>query len=244
MVFGISILMMGISWAADDRGDIGAVVSTPPTVTPTKTPELTHTPTPPPPGAIQPIADAYISQFEPDVPLGAVDPEYLQVQGSRGPTWPLCAATKNTLMKFDLSITGAIITTSLVLPTVQYAGPNTGVTLGVWASDDDWDEFTVTWNTRPISTGAPLSTRSFPTASPLVFLGTPELVGYLNSQRPANGGDGIASLSIGWADCPPLSAPQFRTASKDNLSLPPPFLLFELPYRLPHRQYLPLVLKQ
>jgi hypothetical protein len=92
--------------------------------------------------------------------------------------------------------------------------------------DDDWDELTVTWNTRPISGGAPLSTlASMPPANqPLTFPSTLMLVAYVNSQRPANGGDGRASFITGFAVCPYLTAPDVRNPSKDSPLNEPPLL--------------------
>jgi hypothetical protein len=101
--------------------------------------------------------------------------------------------------------------------------PASGETVvGLWPVDDDWDELTVTWNTRPISSGAPLSTlASMPPANqPLTFPSTL----YVNSQRPANGGDGRASFITGFAVCPHLTAPVVRNPSKDSPLNEPPLL--------------------
>jgi hypothetical protein len=174
------------------------------------------------PGGLSPIADAYAVLIHPDTPFGSTDPNYLLTQGSRGPSG-LCRTTYQTLLKFDISaLSGDVVTASLTLQNSQSTSV-IGAIMGIWGVGDAWDEATVTWNTRPISSDAPLASVSpLPSTGPLVFASTPALVSYINSQRPASGGDGLASFVTGYVDCPLLAAPQVRNASKENtLNLPP-----------------------
>jgi hypothetical protein len=200
----------------------------PPTDTPTDTPVPTNTPTPV--GALAAVADAYVALVYPNTPFGVDDPDYLKTNGSRGISGP-CVTTRQTLVKFDVATLSADVTTAtLWLQGTAYTGPTSSVVTGIWALGDGWDELTVTWNTRPISSGAPLSTKSSPmppAGAPLVFPSTAALAAYVNSQHPANGGDGLASFVTGVADCPPLSAPSYRVASKDNPANLPPLLNVE-----------------
>jgi hypothetical protein len=203
----------------------------------------TATPSPLPPNALAPVDDAYIALVNPNTPYGATDPSNLVSQASRGISGP-CVTTRQTLLKFDVSgLAGDVTSATLTLQRSQYTGPSAGVIIGVWPIHDTWDELTVTWNTRPISDGAPLSTRSSPIPPvnlPLVFPSTAALASYVNSQRPARGGDGLASFITGYSDCPTLSAPQLQNASKENPINLPPRLDIAVSYRL----YLPLALRQ
>jgi hypothetical protein len=144
-------------------------------------------------------------------------------------------------MTFNVSMLDTdVMSASLVLQHSQYTGPYDSARLGVWPIADDWNELTVTWNTRPMSSGLPLSKQVLPMpmpGKPLVFPSTEGMVAYINSQRPAHGGDGVASFATGWYECPVISAPQLRNTSKENPLNLPPYLLLELSHQL----YLPLI---
>jgi hypothetical protein len=172
-----------------------------------------------------PIEDAYIALVQPNTPFGVADPDYLFTAASHSPSGP-CITTRQTLVKFDVSaLSGDVISVSLVLQFTMSSFPG-GVTIaGLWPVADAWNELTVTWNTRPISSGSPLSTKSSPMppdGQPLVFPNTAAMVTYVNSQRPPNGGDGVVSFITGFVDCPVLTAPDWRNTSKESpLNLPP-----------------------
>jgi hypothetical protein len=138
------------------------------------------------------------------------------MQGSRGLSGG-CTTTRYTYLKWDLgSLTGNAVTATLTLNAPQYTGPN-GVILGVYAvAEDAWSEATVTWNTRP-AVGALLAQLSDPLGMPSINFASAALVSYLNAEWA---GDGIASLAIGYADCPALSAPQLQTSSKEGAFAP------------------------
>lgn len=157
-------------------------------------------------------------------PVAPPDPNRLETDRPRGISGP-CTVLAQSLLKFDASVLSSDITTAtLSLQYTEYTGPASGVIVGIWPVSDDWDELTVTWETRPVSSGAPVSTRSSPMPplhEPLVFPSTPALVAFINNQRPAHGGDGRISFATGLVDCPPLSTGQWRNPSKENpLNLP------------------------
>jgi hypothetical protein len=133
------------------------------------------------------------------------------------------------LLKFNLTgLTGNVTTATLTLQNSQGTSLS-GSIAGLWGLQNDaWDELTVTWNTRPLSTGvgAPLTTRPNPPENGLLeFLSTPAFVSYINSQRT---GDGIATLVTGFVDCVPLIAPQLRNTSKEStVPAGPPLLNLE-----------------
>jgi hypothetical protein len=171
-----------------------------------------------------PIADAYVAQTSPTTPFGATDPNYLITQGSKGISGP-CSTTRQAFLKFDLSlIPNNITTATLKLQNSQGTGVS-GSIIGIWGlQDDSWQELTVTWNTRPVSTGAPLlaSVTNPPVSGLLQFPSTSAFVNFINSQRT---GDGIATIATGFVDCAPLTAPQVRNTSKESTTpVGPPLL--------------------
>jgi hypothetical protein len=191
---------------------------------------------------LPPVADAYVSQINPTTPFGLTDPDFLHTQGSRGVSGP-CSTTKPVLLKFDVALIANDVTTaSLKLQNTYYTGPSSNIVLGIWPAGDNWDELTVTWNTRPISYGPPLSTRSSPmppTGDILLFPSTAALVNYVNSQLLINGGDGVVTLMTGYVTCPPLQAPQVRNNSKENLNPVAPPLLRLGPVPIPRAPWQP-----
>lgn len=192
------------------------------TATPTPTPTpATATPTTTPvagPTALPPIADAYVSQINPNSTYGTLDPTHLQTQGSRGVSGP-CNTTKYSYLKFNVGILASDMTTAtLTLDETLYTGPGAGVVTGLFAvNDDSWQETTITWNNRPAVITPALATDNVPVTGQLVSFASAPLLAYLNGERV---GDGIASLAVGYVDCPPVSAPQLQNSSKEG-PLPP-----------------------
>jgi subtilisin family serine protease len=173
-------------------------------------------------GPQAPDEDAYASQTDPTGTYGVSDPTHLVAQGSRGLTGA-CNTTKYAYVKFDLNpMSSDNSAVTLGVRGAQYSGPPTGVLLGLYAvSDDSWSENTLMWNNRPAVGSLLSSTGQVPGQAQVVFPTTAALVSFINAQRNA---DGVASMAVGWADCPPLSAPQLRVDSSEG-ALVPEFIL-------------------
>jgi hypothetical protein len=163
------------------------------------------------------VADAYVSQSAPTTAYGVSDRLHLQVAGSRGVSGG-CETRRYTYVKWDLgTMTGNALTATVTLSAAEYIGPNSGVVVGLYAvSDDTWGENTVTWDNRPV-VGALLAQVSEVGGQGSVSFASAELVAYLNAEWA---GDGIVSLAVGYVDCPPLSAPQLQTSSKEGAVAP------------------------
>jgi hypothetical protein len=84
-------------------------------------------------------------------------------------------------------------------------------------SDDSWNETTLTWNNRPAVGSLLSSTSQVVGQTQVVFPTSGALVSFINAERD---GDGIASLAVGWADCPTLTAPQLRADSSEGTAAP------------------------
>jgi hypothetical protein len=82
---------------------------------------------------------------------------------------------------------------------------------------DTWDENTLTWNNRPVVGSLLAQTSQVSGQAEITFPTSAAWVSYLNAER---NGDGVASLAVGWADCPTLAAPQLRLDSSEGTLVP------------------------
>jgi hypothetical protein len=173
-------------------------------------------------GPRPPDQDAYVVETDPNGAYGMLDPNYLVMQGSRGASGS-CATTRYTYLKFRLDVVaGQAATVTLTLNNAQYAGPTSGLTLGLYAvADDGWNENIVTWNNRPTVGNLLSQTDQVVGQNQVMFPASAALVTFINAERT---GDGVASLALGWADCPPISAPQLRVDSTEQIDSPELFL--------------------
>jgi hypothetical protein len=169
-------------------------------------------------GPQAPGEDAYAVQTDPNGIYGVSDPTHLITQGSRGLTGA-CNTTRYIYVKFSLtSLASDSTAATLVLKNVQFTGGASGFVLGLYSvADDTWDETTLTWNNRP-AVGSLLTSTSQVVGQTQITLPTSAaLVSFLNAERT---GDGVASLAVGWADCPALTAPQLRVDSSEGALVP------------------------
>lgn len=115
-----------------------------PTPTPTATSTITLTPTPYPGGPITlyAVADAYVNSAAPNENFGRSDHLYITYG----------AQDTYTLVKFDLSglPTGGSIVSATFQAYLNYASGLKSVDLFLCQVGQDWTEYGVTWNSRPI----------------------------------------------------------------------------------------------
>jgi subtilisin family serine protease len=169
-------------------------------------------------GPQAPGEDAYAVQTDANGTYGVSDPTHLVAQGSRGLTGA-CNTTRWVYAKFALTtLASDTAAATLTMYGPQYSGPPTGLILGLYSvANDSWSENTLTWNNRP-AVGSLLAQTSQVVGQPqITFPTSAALTSFINAQRS---GDHVASLAIGWVDCPTLSAPQLRMDSREGTAAP------------------------
>jgi hypothetical protein len=120
-----------------------------------------------------------------------------------------CIITRRVYLRFDASALPIDIGPLTRLRLYLTYPPIVSGPLGIFTTGDDWNgaaagnggETTLTWNNAP-AVGTLLDTRTAGTTQTFVQFTGQNLANYLNSQRPANGGDGVASLALQWTACP------------------------------------------
>jgi hypothetical protein len=115
---------------------------------------------------------------------------------------PTCKTTRVAYLRFDLSSLTIDVGASATVSLYVIFPPEAPDTLAIWSTTDGWTEETLTWNTPRPDLIAELATAAVTTDNNVwVNFNSPNLVSYINSQRVANSGDGVASFGIIWKAC-------------------------------------------
>jgi len=121
---------------------------------------------------------------------------------------PNCVYTRLAYLRFDIAPLYKDLGPATRFRVYVYLPPKSAGALSVWSTGDDWngaisglgDETTITWNNRPALV-ANLDTGDVDIVSGWVQFSSLALANYLNGERSANGGDGLAPFAIRWDGC-------------------------------------------